>query len=164
MRPVILWLACCALVAAAGCGSEPRPVAPRNASVNDKLVAVSKGFSEATAGLGHPPKTDAELRPYLERFGPPDEVLRSPNDDQPMVVNFRAVAPGDVVACERAGAGGRRAAVNVRGEVSTISEADFARLQSPGTGPKPKMDPPAEGHKQGSLKGIIDKAGGPKQP
>ncbi len=162
MRPICAFLVCCA-IALAGCGTAPRPVDARNASVGDKLEAVAKGYNEATAGLGRAPKTDAELRPYLERFGPPDEVLRSPTDDQPFVINFRATTPSDVVACERSGGGGKRAAVNLRGEVSSISDADFARLQSPG-GPKPKMDPAAAGHKQGSLKEIVGKSGGPKQP
>ena len=75
------------LLAPLGCGSgpvHPTVVVPSYNQLRNFTLA----YAQATASLQHPPKNAAELRPFLEKFGSADELLRSPTDRELLVVHW----------------------------------------------------------------------------
>lgn len=73
-----------ALIVAGGCSSQPEDRKIPEAGQNIRLVALA--YQHAQTGLGRPPRSAAELRPYLAKLGDPTTLLRSPNDGEDYVV------------------------------------------------------------------------------
>jgi hypothetical protein len=130
--------ACCALgllLAAAGCRPETDVVALTQAE--QELTYIAVAYSEAHSQLGRGPKDAEELKPFLKDFGDPDDLLISPNDEQPYVVVWGANPGGGptpyqqmfpILAYEQKGVRGKRAITDVRGRPLTIPEADLPKL------------------------------------
>lgn len=116
----------------AGCSSTP-PVQVEN---SENLNKVAQAYREATQKLRHPPKNEAELRPFLEKHGDPDALLRSPNDGQPFVIIWgtdpnaeRTLKPG-VIGYEKQGTHGRRFVFTAMG-VMVMGDDDFEEANFP---------------------------------
>src|SRR5262249_425176 len=88
---------------------------------------------------GRGPKDAAELRPFLQAFGDPDDLLTSPNDNQPFVIiwgqnpatgrptEYQGMFP--ILAYEQQGAGGRRAGGDSPGRPIAGPDEDFPKLK-----------------------------------
>src|SRR5262249_53227668 len=72
-------------VALAGCG--PRVVEKETTDHGgDNLFALSRIYSAAQRTLGRPPRNAEELRPFAKDVGDLDQLLVSPNDQQPYLI------------------------------------------------------------------------------
>jgi hypothetical protein len=96
------------------------------------LRNIEAAYEAATNQLGRPPASEAQLRPYLKRYGNPDDLLRSPRDGRPYVIQWginiqaaRAKLPPRVIAHEAAGVNGRRYVLTVMG-VGVMTEEQLA--------------------------------------
>jgi hypothetical protein len=47
------------------------------------MVTVGQAYRDASAALKRGPKGIDELKPYLKKYGDPEQLLVSPNDGQP---------------------------------------------------------------------------------
>ncbi len=123
------------LTACAGCRPATDVVALTQAE--QELTYIAVAYSEAHSQLGHGPKDAEELKPFLKDFGDPDDLLISPNDEQPYVIVWGANPGGGptayqqmfpILAYEQKGARGKRAITDVRGRPLTIPEEDLPKL------------------------------------
>ncbi len=125
------------LAALAGCSSGVHvvPLTP----AEQELANLVAACMDAEEKLSRPPKSAEELKPFLQRFGDPKDLLTltSPNDGEPYTVVWGAALVGGptdyegmfpIIAYERKGKGGKRAVVDVRGRPLTVPQGDFSRL------------------------------------
>ena len=146
MRNEMRRVVCLILVslAAAGCskaksggGEDP----------NSRLKALMAIIGQATSRLGHPPKTEKELRDYIASEGTAtlesfkvasaDELLVSPRDNQLYVIVYGKpdpkMAPGVIVYEQTGQDGVRKVGFNL-GYVEEANETRFRELvPNPGT-------------------------------
>src|SRR5262245_50179025 len=104
-----------------GCGPQVNvlPLTPAEKA----LMAIALAYQDAMSQNEHPPKNADDIKPYLKRFGDPEDLLVSPNDSQPYVVvwgvdptrggptEYQGMFP--IIAYERQGAGGKLAIVDI---------------------------------------------------
>jgi hypothetical protein len=119
-----------------GCGPEVDVVPLSGAE--QELMYVALAYSDAHSRLGHPPKNAEELKPFLQTFGDPDNLLVSPNDQEPYTIVWGADptrgGPGEymgmfpILAYETKGTGGQRAVTDIRGRPLTVPEEDLSKL------------------------------------
>src|SRR5262245_58153996 len=124
------------LCALAGCGSGTDVV--KLTAAEKELTYIAMAYSDAHGQLGHGPKDAEELKPFLKVFGDPEDLLVSPNDEQPYVVVWNANPSGGpteyqgmfpILAYEKEGSGGRRAITDVRGRPLTVPAEDLSKLK-----------------------------------
>lgn len=77
--------ALCAM--AIGCGGGG-PVLSDTAKEREQLRKVVLAYTQATSKLKRPPKDAKELRPFLEKVGDPDQLLRSPRNGEEFVIHW----------------------------------------------------------------------------
>jgi hypothetical protein len=131
-------------LAATGCGA---PAAAPNSAAADqlKVLGILYGRFVAQNG-GNRPANEGQLSKFLDQqrgswegFGlaSAKEFLASPRDGQPLVVLYgaaRGAASGPTspyVARESAGVDGVRLAVDMRGGIESLAEADWRQHFSP---------------------------------
>jgi hypothetical protein len=134
---VILPLLALGLGGCSGCGQEVK-VLPLTAA-EKKLSAIAVAYQDTMSQLDRPPKSADDLKPFLKRFGDPEDLLVSPNDSQPYVIVWGVDptkgGPGEyqgmfpIIAYERQGAGGKLAVVDIRGRPLTIPAEDLTKLR-----------------------------------
>jgi hypothetical protein len=100
------------------------------------LRIIFRAYTQAAQRLGHSPKNTEELKPFLQEYGNPDELLISPNDGKPYVIvpglNLKRQQSSPVVAYEREGKDGKRQYIGLGSSaVQTATEEEFARLLNP---------------------------------
>jgi hypothetical protein len=122
------------LLALLGCArSDPSSERPENPNLAQLLQA----YNEANAQLGHSPKNMTELRPFIEKQGNPDTILKSPRDHQPYEirwgVSLRGFSPDTkmpaIVAYEKTGVEGERCVLTLSG-IIFMEEAEFERAKN----------------------------------
>ncbi|MBY0521880.1 MAG: hypothetical protein K2R98_00690 [Gemmataceae bacterium] len=119
-----------------GCASAPSTVEPDTRGQN--LARIARAYAQATKSLGHPPRSDDELLPYLKSQGDAEALRRSPVDGQPYVilwnVDMEAGTPGStqpvVIAYEKQGEKGTRLVLTAVG-VRRITEKEFREANFP---------------------------------
>jgi hypothetical protein len=117
---------------ATGC----RPSAPGKDEHTSNLAHIGQAYDEATARLGRPPQDMDDLKPYLERYGRPDRILRSPHDGLPYVILWgRKIGnptftsqPPTLLAYEQQGVGGTRYVLTAAG-VMSMTDDEFERAR-----------------------------------
>jgi hypothetical protein len=119
-----------------GCGPQVNvvPLTP----AEDALKYIAMAYLDAHSELNRPPKNAEDLRPFLKRFGDPEQLLVSPNDGQPFVIVWGADpnrgGPTEymnmfpILAYEKQGAGGKRAVTDIRGRPMTVPAEDLSKL------------------------------------
>jgi hypothetical protein len=127
----------CLAAGLAGCGKSETNVVALSASEKN-LANIVLAYMDAHEELHHNPKNAEELKPFLKRFGDPDQILKSPSDGEPYVIvwgtdtsrggptPYQQMFP--IFGYERKGSGGKRAIVDVRGRPLTIPAEDFTKL------------------------------------
>jgi hypothetical protein len=131
-----------------GCFSSEPYVVPMTDSEKN-LTNIVVAYTDALEELHRPPKNAEELKPFLKKYGDPDQLLTSPNDHEPYVViwgvnptrggptEYQQMWP--VLAYERKGSGGKRAIVDIRGHPMLVPEEDMSKLTFAG-GHKPPLN------------------------
>jgi hypothetical protein len=114
-----------------GCSAKPVLIETPKETHNINYVVVA--YMTAEARLGHPPKNEEELKPFLKDFGNPDEVLTSPNDGEKFVVLYgtRATAGLRIIAYEKKGKDGKRYVANPQVRIWPVTEEQFGQLRLP---------------------------------
>jgi len=110
-----------------GCSSKVNNVEPPKEWFN--IIYVGTAFTEAEAKLGRVPKNAEELKPFLQRFGNPDELLISPNDGLPFVVRYGVVNKGSgypVIAYEQKGKDGKHQIIDTQLMPRKITDEQLA--------------------------------------
>jgi hypothetical protein len=118
-----------------GCG-PPAPN-PLHVSAYHNLSTINGAYLKAIKKLGHPPKKREDLVPFLEEFGDPDEILKSPSDGQPYVIvwgldvmRLQERGVPTVVAFEKNGKDGKRYYCNGL-VVLQVNDEEFRKLPIP---------------------------------
>jgi len=112
----------------AGCSPKVNSVQPPKEWFN--IIYVATAYSEAESRLGHAPKNVEEIKPFLQKFGNPDELLVSPNDGLPFVVNWGNASKGSgysIVAYEQKGKDGKRQIIDTRVMPWKMSDEEFTK-------------------------------------
>jgi hypothetical protein len=139
-------VACCAAAALflawlVGCGRNSTGVQVHVVPLTqaeERLKWIAMAYGDANSKNDKPPTGPEDLKPFLKDHGNPDEILVSPNDNQPFVIVWgKAPAGGPteykglfpVLAYERKGSGGARAVTDIRGRPLTVPAEDFAKLK-----------------------------------
>lgn len=135
MRLMLAAGACFLAVAPTGCSSGGGRGVPELNAEEEAIVHVGMAYRESSNALKRPPKTVEELKPYLKKYGDPDQVLTSPNDGQRYHIVWGAVATrptkGNQVflVYEEAGKNGKRYAVDMKLKVYHLKDTEFAQMQ-----------------------------------
>jgi len=135
MRLMLAAGTCCLAVAFTGCSSGGGRGTPELSKEEEAIVHVGLAYREASNALKRAPKGVEELKPYLKKYGDPDQVLTSPNDGQRYHIVWGTVATrptkGNQVflVYEEAGKNGRRYAVDIRLKVYHLTDSEFSQMQ-----------------------------------
>jgi hypothetical protein len=121
----------------AGCG--PAPLPPDD--VKAQLGQIYKAYQLAAKELKHPPRNEAELKPFLAKVNASEDALHSEGDGKPFVIIWGAVTgpqamalskPKEgqehfppVLAYEQVGSGGNRRVLFATGQMSVFDEKRF---------------------------------------
>jgi len=132
---------CCLLSAclgAAGCGRQRPPDEPLTPT-RANLIKIGASYTNATFSLNHPPGNRAEFLPFVQQQGKPDDVLRSPGDNEDFVIVYGVdlrdlKATGKdvpILAYEKRGTDGKRHVLRGRSEVLLMSEDELKAATFP---------------------------------
>jgi hypothetical protein len=127
--------ACCLAVVFTGCSSSNRGTEINLSPEKEAIVHVGLAYREASNALKRAPKGVEDLKPYLKKYGDPDQVLTSPNDGQRYHIVWGTVATrptkGNQVflVYEETGKNGRRYAVDIRLKVYHLTDSEFSQMQ-----------------------------------
>jgi hypothetical protein len=131
-----------ALLAAAGCGGVSPTGGDADFQTRRSMSMLASYYAEYMSAYGAPPKDEAAFRDYLQQnaeridrleIGGVDGLLKSPRDEQPLVIVYgKAIAPADSpnspwVAHEQTGVDGKLMAVRVRSEVVELTPEEVAQ-------------------------------------
>jgi hypothetical protein len=128
---------CICLTGCGGCGTSAPVILPQT-DAEKNLTSIVLAYLDATEELHHNPKNAEEIKPFLKRFGDPNQILISPTDGEPYVVVWGASLNGGptpykqmfpIMAYEKKGSGGKRAIADVRGRTLTVPNEDFPQLK-----------------------------------
>jgi hypothetical protein len=67
-----------------GCSQEMKQLAPPDGA--NRLRQLNQAYSQATLALKRPPRNAQELRPYLEKMGNANDLMKSPRDNADYVI------------------------------------------------------------------------------
>jgi hypothetical protein len=101
------------VLAGVGCGGGGRPVTSKLPESYENLRAIADSYLKATKTLGHPPQNLDEFLPFLKKIGPPEKLLRSPEDGEDYKIVWgidlnRAGTRNTLLAYEQKGKSGQR--------------------------------------------------------
>ena len=118
----------------AGCGDRVKVTELPQGEKNLRIIF--KAYTQGAQRLGRSPKNAEELKPFLQEYGNPDELLISPNDGKPYVIvpglNLKRQQASPVLAYEQEGKDGRRQYIGLGSSaVQTATDEEFARLLKP---------------------------------
>jgi hypothetical protein len=71
-----------------GCGASQKSEELTIPPVYNNLRQLSVSYSQATSELGRPPRSAEEAKPFLAKNGDPKELLQSPLDGAPFVIQW----------------------------------------------------------------------------
>jgi hypothetical protein len=122
-----------ALLLLAGCSGKQ---AGQLNSEEQALVNLGLAYREASAALKRGPTSVAELKPYLEKYGNPDDLLVSANDGQPYEIVWgvipsrpaRGFQTQRLLIYEKVGKHGKRYALDCMLKIHHLSDSEFASM------------------------------------
>jgi hypothetical protein len=121
----------------AGCSSKPKERDPDKSEEN--LKRIGQAYRDAGLQLHRPPANLQDIKPYLMKYGDPEELLRSPNDGQPYDIVWRITplrfSPGvthiKVLAHEHTSANSKRYILDVMLKTRSMTDEEFATVEFP---------------------------------
>jgi hypothetical protein len=125
---------CPAVLLLVGCGSRQ----PVELSKEEKaIVQIGLAYRDASAVLKRGPKSLAELKPYLNKYGDPEQLLVSPSDDQPYQIVWGVIPSrpakssqtNPLLVYEKTGKHGKRYVLDFMLKVHHLSDKEFAEKQ-----------------------------------
>ncbi len=125
----------------AGCGSSENTgeELPPPTECQKRLLAIGRAYVDATASNGKPPQSVKDLTPFLKPIGKPEELLKSPDDNQNFVIVYGSNLIGlkatgsdrPIVAFEKTGTGGKRNVLRGSRETFIMSESELRSAKYP---------------------------------
>jgi hypothetical protein len=135
--PVVAWWLLPTLLAA-GCSSGSVVVSKPLEPVHERLVQIGAAYTRYNTQYERPPTQADQLTPFLKEYGDPDQILRSPRDNEPFVVCWgldvltpKMTKAVPVLAYERQGAGGRRYVLTTLRSVYPMTDEEFRQASFP---------------------------------
>jgi hypothetical protein len=103
------------------------------------IVNVALAYRDASNGLQRGPASEKELKPYLKKYGDPDQLLVSPSDGQPYQITWgltpmrptKSAVGHRFLVYEKTGKDGKRYAVDLMLKHYHLNATEFANLQGP---------------------------------
>ena len=136
LHPFILFAAMLAATNLAGCQDGEARVPKANDTGN--LRGIARVYAMVNRDLGRPPKNVEELKAILApAMADPSSAFRSQRDGQDYVIVWgldmvgRDLNTPAILAYERTGVDGKRMLVRCNGEVTEVTEQEFAKLKFP---------------------------------
>ncbi len=131
------WLA--ALGAGAGCTPSEVVVRAKLEPAHEHLMHVGSAYNRFNAKYAKAPAAAADLKPFLQEFGNPDDLLRSPRDGAPYVicwgVNLLVPQPWvqstGILAYEQRGVQGKRYVLTTMRSVVLMTDDEFRQASFP---------------------------------
>ncbi|HEY7429015.1 MAG TPA: hypothetical protein VH682_32590 [Gemmataceae bacterium] len=120
------------------CSSPSKPSGPLTTE-EQAILNVGLAYREASRALRRGPDSAKELKPYLKKYGDPDQLLISPNDGQPYHLVWGLVPSqpskntqaNRFLAYEQSGRDGKRYALDFMLKVYHLTDEEFNRLRGP---------------------------------
>ena len=135
--------ACAVLLAVVGCGGDISPTGGgADFQTRRQMSALASFYGDYLSAHGAPPADEAAFRTFLQEYskriermdiGGVDGLLKSPRDEQPLVVVYgKRLVPADSpntpwAAHEQTGVDGKRMAVQVRGVIEELTADEIAK-------------------------------------
>jgi len=103
----------------------------------EAILHVGQAYRDSYTARKKPPASIKDLKPYLTKFGDPDNLLISPSDGQPYEITW-GVVPGHpprsmkvspFLVCEKSGKDGKRYVLDFTFKVRYLTEEEFAKLR-----------------------------------
>ncbi len=127
----------------AGCSPEGKPADPSDTNLQQIYEAYVQFIQESD---GRPPRSEKQLRKYLNEEGDLDAIFRSPHDSEPYVIFWGAPVdeededgddegekpPAKILAHEKTGSDGGRFVLLTDGSVLKMSQEEFDRAPKAG--------------------------------
>jgi hypothetical protein len=128
----VVWLAVTFMT---GCSSTKKPV--ELSKDEEAIVHVGLAYRDASAALKRGPASVTELKPYLKKYGDPDQLLVSPNDGQPYHIVWGLIPSRPsknsqtqrFLAYEKTGKHGKRCALDCMLKVHHLSDEELKNMQ-----------------------------------
>jgi hypothetical protein len=104
------------------------------------IVNVALAYRDASNALGRGPTNEQEIKPYLKKYGDPEQLLVSPNDGQPYQFTW-GITPGRLTKSavgrrflvhEKTGKNGKRYAVDLMLKAHHLTDEEFGNVRKPG--------------------------------
>jgi hypothetical protein len=116
------------------------PAAKKSVAVpkeGEAIVTIGRAYRDASNALKRGPTSEKELKPYLKKYGDPDQLLISPNDGQPYQFTWgltptrptKSAVAHRFLVYEKTGKGGKRYAVDMMLKLYHLGAKEFAALQ-----------------------------------
>jgi hypothetical protein len=127
---------CLGVVLLAGCSASPKPTVS-SGTEKEPIEYIGMAYHDASTALKRGPANVEEIKPYLRKYGDPDQLLISPNDGQPYHINWGLVPKvrgvemfkQRVLAYEEVGKGGKRSVLDPMLQLHHLSDAEFTQWQ-----------------------------------
>jgi hypothetical protein len=122
-----------------GCSQPNKPV-PVSLNKNEQaIINVGLAYRDASHALMRGPAGEKDLKPYLKKYGDPDQVLISPHDGQPYQITWglmpsqrtKSAFGHRFLVYEKTGQHGKRYAVDIMLKVHHLNAEEFAKAQGP---------------------------------
>jgi hypothetical protein len=121
-----------------GC-SSPTPKPVQLSEQEQAIVNVGLAYRDASVALQRGPANEEELKPYLKKYGDPNQLLVSPRDGQPYKIIWgltpsrlsKSAVAQRFLVYDQKGKNGKRYAVDIMLKVYHLSDEEFAKLQGP---------------------------------
>ena len=129
---------CLAAILVIGCSSA-KPNREELSKEEQAILNVAQAYRDAADALRRGPNSEQEIKPYLKKYGDPDQLLVSPGDGQPYQFTWGVIparpaksAVGQrFLVYEKTGKDGKRYAVDIMLKVHHVSDSELANSQGP---------------------------------
>jgi len=124
-----------ALLFLSGCSSS-KPITELSKE-EQAISLVGRAYRDASMALRRGPKSIQELKPYLKKYGDPDQSLVSPNDGQPYQIVWgltparpaRSAVDNPILAYEQTGKDGKRYVLDYMLKVHHLTDKEFTAMR-----------------------------------
>lgn len=118
-----------------GCSNDKKPV--ELTKDEEAIKNVGLAYRDASNALKRGPANLNELKPYLKKYGDPEQLLISPNDGQPYEIIWGIVPLRQsqsaflkrFLAYEKTGKDGKRYALDFMMNVHHLDDEEFRQMQ-----------------------------------
>ena len=124
-----------AVIVLIGCSNDKKPA--ELTQDEEAIKNVGLAYRDASNHLKRGPANVHELKPYLKKYGDPEQILVSPNDGQPYEIVWGIIPLRQsqdafskrFLAYEKTGKDGKRYALDFMMKVHHLSDTEFTQMK-----------------------------------